>query len=187
MSRLFKLSIYFLSYIPLWCSVVFIDVLSILENDENLCTEFLGIFLIVIITLISGLIVQHEMSDLSDASRDIYTIKKATEKKTVTADFLLSYILPLFAFDFTRWDGVFLFGIFFLTIGYLCVSHNYFCVNIVLEMKKYHFYECTVLNSDEIERAITIISKEDLTSCEGKDIRMKVLNNEYRLLDKVLS
>ena len=37
----------------------------------------------------------------------------AQEEKTITAEFLLSYILPLFTFDFRTWDGVFLFLIFY--------------------------------------------------------------------------
>lgn len=187
MPILFMLSIYFLSYIPLWFSVVFIDFCSILRNDEYLFTEYIGIIMISIVTLICGIIVQNEMKDLSDAEQDIYTIKEVMEKKTITADFLLSYTLPLFAFDFTTWDGVILFSIFFVTIGYLCITHNYFCVNLVLEMKKYRFYECKLQNSDGLNVYATIISKDKLTAYVGADIKMKALNNEYRVMKEIIS
>mgnify|MGYP000320977530 FL=1 len=60
----------------------------------------------------------------------------------ITAEYLLSYILPLFAFDFTKWDEVVKFLIFFLTFGYLCIKHNSFSVNIVLELLGYKMYDC---------------------------------------------
>lgn len=43
----------------------------------------------------------------------------------ITAEYLLSYILPLFAFDFTKWDEVVKFLIFFLTFSYLCIRHGH--------------------------------------------------------------
>lgn len=58
------------------------------------------------------------------------------------AEYLLSYILPLFAFDFTVWNGVVLFLIFFTILGFLCIKHNYFSVNIILEMAEFRFYNC---------------------------------------------
>ncbi|MBQ1502206.1 MAG: hypothetical protein IIZ45_06305, partial [Firmicutes bacterium] len=35
-----------------------------------------------------------------------HKVLSATEEKTITAEYLLSYILPLFAFDFTQWCGL---------------------------------------------------------------------------------
>ena len=46
MPVLFMLSLYFLSYVPLWISVVFIDFCSILRNDAYLYTEYIGIVVI---------------------------------------------------------------------------------------------------------------------------------------------
>lgn len=182
MPVLFMLSLYFLSYIPLWISVVFIDFCSILRNDAYLYTEYIGIVVILIAIIICGLIVGCEIKNLPNDGVETYTIIKAKEKKTVTVDFLLSYTLPLFAFDFTTWDGVILFAVFFVTIGYLCIIHNYFCVNLVLEMKKYRFYECKLQNSDGQDVLTTIISNEKLTACVGADIKVKALNNEYKLM-----
>ena len=43
---------------------------------------------------------------VTDDEKYVLTINDAKESKTITAEFLLSYILPLFAFDFTQWDEV---------------------------------------------------------------------------------
>ena len=55
-----------------------------------------------------------------------YTIVDAKENKSIITDYMLSYILPLFVFDFTQWDGVVMFLIFFITLGFLCIKHNNF-------------------------------------------------------------
>ena len=74
--------------------------------------------------------------------------------------YLISYILPLFAFDFTLWDEVVEFMIFFIVLGFLCIYHNNFSVNIILELLQYRFYECSLLNADNIEVEKVIISKD---------------------------
>lgn len=109
------------------------------------------------------------------------TIQKAKESKTITAEFLLSYILPLFAFDFTQWDEVVKFLIFFLIFGYLCIRHNIFSVNIVLELMHYRMYECRLMNTDGKEIKRTVISKDMLSIRKGQDIQGKILNNEFYL------
>lgn len=94
---------------------------------------------------------------------------------------MLSYILPLFAFDFTLWNQVVLFLVFFVTLGYLCVRHNYYSVNIVLEIVGYRFFQCNMCNSDNVTTERLIISKQRLNELVGTDIYVTALNNEYNL------
>ena len=108
----------------------------------------------------------------------------AQEEKTITAEFLLSYILPLFAFDFRTWDGTFLFLIFFIVFGWLCIRHNYFCVNIVLEASKYRFYKCEKENEDGVPSTRVVISRQKLNKYIGQSIKMAGFNNEYMLVTK---
>ena len=115
----------------------------------------------------------------SEAER--YTILTVTEEKTVTSEFLLSYILPLFAFDFTQWKSVALFLIFFLTLGFLCVKHETFTVNIVLEVFGYQFYRCDLEDEDGNGITWMIISRTDLKGCVGDSVYLRPLNNECRL------
>ena len=67
-------------------------------------------------------------------NREEYILVSASDEKFITAEFLMTYVLPLFAFDFTKWDGVVLFLFFFLIFGVLVHRHKYFCTNIYLEL-----------------------------------------------------
>lgn len=89
--------------------------------------------------------------------------------------------LPLFAFDFTQWKSVALFLIFFLTLGFLCVKHETFTVNIVLEVFGYQFYRCDLEDEDGNGITWMIISRTDLKGCVGDSVYLRPLNNECRL------
>ena len=104
---------------------------------------------------------------------------EAKEEKTITTDFFLSYILPLFAFDFTQWDGVVEFFIFFIVLAFLCIRHNHFSVNIVLELMRYKMYECILQNTDDQEIERIVISKESLSVRKGSVISVKHINNDF--------
>lgn len=108
-----------------------------------------------------------------------YTLIDAKENKSITAEFLLSYILPLFAFDFTLWSETVKFLIFFFTFGYLCIYHNFFTVNIILEFLNYRVYECTITNSDNQKISKSIISKNSLSVLTGNELIIKHINNDY--------
>ena len=94
---------------------------------------------------------------------------------------MLSYILPLYAFDFAQWDEVVKFLIFFLIFGFLCIRHNIFSVNIILEFMHYRMYDCKLKNADNKEIERIVISKNILSINKGKNIKVKILNNEYYL------
>lgn len=108
-------------------------------------------------------------------------IIEAKEEKTITTEYLLSYILPLFAFDFTQWDGVVLFLLFFIVLGFLCIRHNNFYLNIILEIVNYRFYSCKCINEDGQKTMLIIISCRKLNNCIGDEIYLKALNNELKL------
>lgn len=180
MSLIISFSMYFLSFAPLWLTILFIDVKSLIDGGENKYTEIISITVILACTLFS-LIALFVKFYVSDDEKYTYRIEEAKESKTITAEFLLSYILPLFAFDFTQWDEVVKFLIFFLVFGFLCIRHNYFSVNIILELMHYRMYVCKLLNEDDNIIEKTVISRDTLTVRKGAEIEIKVLNNEYRL------
>ena len=113
MSILFSCSLFYLSFVPLWISVLFIDIKSIMESSANLWTEYISIACIVLFALLSLVVLLIEMCANEKEGTQPHTLCAAKEEKTITAEYLLSYILPLFAFDFTKWDGVILFLVFF--------------------------------------------------------------------------
>lgn len=180
MSIFVSFSMYFLSFVPLWITVLFIDIKSLIDGGRDKWTEIISITGILLGMLVS-LIILFVKFFVTDDEKYVLTIQEAKESKTITAEFLLSYILPLFAFNFTQWDEVVKFLIFFLIFGFLCIRHNYFSVNIILELMHYRMYECSLMNPDgkEIER--TVISKNTLSTSKGNNIEVKILNNEYYL------
>lgn len=185
MSKLVSSCLYFTSFLPLWISILFVDVKSYIENTENLFTEKISISCILIASIFSLVILLFSFRINSKEGSTKFILEKATTEKTITSEYLLSYTLPLFAFDFTKWDQVVLFLIFFLTLGFLCIRHNYFSVNMCLEILKYNLFTCELKNEDGTVIQKKIISHRTLTLCKGKFIYLKSLNNEISLdIDK---
>ena len=181
MSKLFFFSLYFTSFTPLWLSVLFIDIKSCIENSQSTVVEFYSIIVILIIWLISILIIKMVLFSKYEEGTTRFILNSVKEEKSIASEYLLSYILPLFAFDFTKWDSVILFLIFFVTLAFLCIRHNYFSVNIVLEILKYQVYTCEIENDDQVSVTTSIISRKNLMAKKGEEIRLKALNNEYKL------
>lgn len=181
MSRIFSLSLYHTSFAPLWISILFIDIKSWIENPSNLWTEYISIGCILISCLIALIVLLVALCTNGKEGASPHKVVSAIEEKTITAEYLLSYILPLFAFDFTQWSQVVLFLIFYLTLGFLCIRHNYFSVNIVLEVANFRFYSCTTENEDGELLEQRILSHRRLNGCVGEMLYLKSLNNEYKL------
>ena len=180
MSVFVSFSMYFLSFVPLWITILFIDIKSLVDGGGDKWTEIISISGILLGLLVSMIILFVKFF-VTDDEKYVLTINDAKESKTVTAEFLLSYILPLFAFDFTQGDEVVKFLIFFLIFGVLCIRHNNFSDNIILELMHYRMYECKLMNADGMEVERTVISKNILSTSKGKDVQVKILNNEYYL------
>lgn len=185
MALLISASMFFVSFSPLWLSVIFIDVMSISSGVPNIWTEYLSIGAILFFFIISVIIMMIGLNPMDTQNAQPFTIVEAKDEKAITSEFLLSYILPLFAFDFTRWQQVTLFLLFFMTLAFLCVRHNYYSVNIVLELLGYRFYRCDLENEDSICTSRLIISKFQLNGHKSKKVLLRSLNNEYSLCLKL--
>lgn len=180
MSLFISFSMYFLSFFPLWLTILFIDIKSLFDGGGDKWTEIISVIVILVCALIS-LIILFIKFYVADDEKYVLKIEKAKESKTITAEFLLSYILPLFAFEFTQWDEVIKFLIFYLIFGFLCIRHNYFSVNIILELMRYRIYDCRLKNADNKVVEKTVISENTLTMRKGENIEVKMINNEYCL------
>lgn len=181
MSKIFSLSLYHTSFAPLWISILFIDIKNCIENPSNRWTEIISISCILISCLIALIVLMVALCANGKEGTTPHKIVSAAEEKTISAEYLLSYILPLFAFDFTLWSQVVLFLIFYLTLGFLCTRHNYFSVNIILEVANFRFYSCSMENEDGKILEQRIISHRRLNGCVGEVLYLKSLNNEYKL------
>lgn len=181
MSVILSFCMYYLSFLPLWLTILFIDIKSIVEGEYNKYTELVSIISILIMLFFTIIYVTFYFRKSKTGQLEKYEIVSARESKTITAEFLLSYILPLFAFDFRLWDQVVEFLIFFVILGLLCIRHNNFSVNIVLEIINYKIYECELKNNDGIEIDKIVISKNILNVKKGFHIDLYALNNDVLL------
>ena len=57
MSKIVSNCLYFTSFLPLWISIIFIDIKSMFENTENLWTEIISVFIIVLVGIVSTIVV----------------------------------------------------------------------------------------------------------------------------------
>lgn len=180
MSKLVSSCLYFTSFLQLWISICFIDAKSIIEGTKNPWTEIISIIIIAIAGIISAIVLICEFISNSKEGSMRFMIKDASDDKTITSEYLLSCILPLLAFDFTRWDQVVLFLIFFVALGFLCIRHNHFSANMLLEMLGYRVFTCELegVKKNVVQRKI--ISRRMLSAEKGEYIYLKSLNNEFK-------
>ena len=181
MSKIVSLCLFFTSFLPLWISVLFIDIKSCIENQEHLWTEKISISIIVVTSAICLIVLTIYFKRNRENEGTELVIINAYENKTISAEYLLSYILPLFAFDFTLWSQVVLFLIFFITLGFLFIKHNHFSVNILLELMNYKTYSCMVENEDNVSFECKVLSHRELNLHRGDQIYLKSINNEIKL------
>lgn len=174
--------LYYVSFVPLWLAILFIDIKNTVDKKQNLYTEKISIIAIIVLFIISLIIVRRLIIDKRKSGAEKYIIVEAKKSKDITIEYFLAYVLPLFAFDFTQWDQLIIFLIFYLSLGFLCVKHSYFTANIILEILKYNFYECSLKNSDGKVIDKYVISKNNLET--ENSILLKSINNEYMIEPK---
>lgn len=194
MWKKFKWDMFVTSFIPLWLSIIVIDVwtivLFILENwnrqgklSDNLMNVLYGNYIqLVSIAVISVLVLSSIIGINSFLDKKLIKdkkhlpkgkIEKATKANKLSSEFLLAYILPMIAFDFSNPQNIVLFIIYFSVLAYLCIRNNNIYTNILLEFKGYRIYTCDLtckVLDDYTYHDSIIISKSDLTQEEGNDV-----------------
>lgn len=181
MSVLFPMCMFFMSYIPLWISILFIDIESILVKSGPFYTEYASIVSIIFAILVSIIVITIQLCCQSAEGAIKYTIESATEQKAISAEYLLYYILPLFAFNFTYWRDVVLFLLFFITLAFILLRHSYLSVNIALEFCGYRFFQCHLKTQDGIGTDRLIFTKNQLNGLTNETIYIKDLTNDFSL------
>lgn len=94
MSIITGFSMFFLSFFPLWISVLFLDIKSICEGNPNIQTEAISVLLILIVGIISLIILMLEFNPKNMQGSQEYSIITAIEEKTITADFFVIVYTP---------------------------------------------------------------------------------------------
>lgn len=181
MSAIKSFSLFYLSLTPLWLSIGFIDAKNIVNGNPNIYTELISIGVMIIAMIFSAIVVAISFNQKNKAGAQPYTLISIKEEKLITAEYMLTYVLPLFAFDFTVWYGVILFLLFYFVLAFLHIRHNRIGANIILEIFGYRYYECELENEDKIIILKSIISRNPLLSKKNYKFSAKPLNNEYYL------
>lgn len=193
MDKRFKWNMFITSFMPLWISIVVADLWSIIENgiriwsckknlsynlnlilEENI-VSIVVVLAIVILMIISISSVSVFLKDkCSNSQPPKVKIKKALRANKLSSEFLLAYILPMIAFDFTDLKSVVLFLIYFSMLAFLCIRNSNVYTNIWLEIKGYKMFLCD-LEADKMGRPYTyydclVISKNNLTTKIDNDM-----------------
>lgn len=192
MNNLYKFSMFITSFIPLWISlIVFINIDHLqsfvkafqkaflygegwqcINNNDTISIIFVFFILMINIICSFHMILGLKYIKRHENFQSKCKIKKVAREKTITSEYLLSYILPLFAFDFNTIKGIAAFLIYFIILGFLCIKNNNVYANLIFELQRYGFYNC----EDEAGKELLIISKHDLVSKNGHTITIGVLN-----------
>lgn len=184
----FRISMFITSFLPLWITILFIEILSIFKNDKNLFTEYVVIFLVLITLSTSLFIIFYTISrKISSRSFHSYELEEVSLESGVTSEFLLSYILPLVAFDFTVWDKVAQFMLYFLILSFLCIRNNNVYANLLFEIRGYRFYSCNLKWAVESRTSIIpaiVMSKEDLRAKKGQLVKLARLNKPFYIMNQ---
>lgn len=181
----FKWHMFVTSFIPLWATIVFIDVweivfqgekiweteLTFLENIKccisNNMLQFISVLVIMIVVIISIISIEKVMHKREIANNDVAIIKKAHKESFLSTQYLLSYILPLVAFDFGSLRDIIIFLLFFAVLAFLSIRNNNVYTNIYLEFRSYKIYTCGI-QITKIDKIVEyencfVLSKVDLT------------------------
>lgn len=182
MNVLFRIMMFISSFFPLWLSILILDLFEF--NITNIKTFKdsplkiqLTIIAMAIFILISFVLIIFIKANSKNENTS-YTLKKITKEKSITTEYLLSYILPLISFDFSELSNLLLFVIYMFLLAYLCIKNDNVYINVILEFIGYSMYSCEVsyknsLN-EEISKNIIIISKSNLVQVNNQNYGIKI-------------
>ncbi len=186
MANTFKYAMFITTFIPLWVSVAFLDVINLIRGTKYFWSEVIGLVVILIVLPASAFIVNWAMSKINSIDFKNYVILSATQEKGITSEYLLSYILPLFVFNFTEWTGVVLFLIYFLVLAFLCIRNNNVYANLIFECRGYKFYSCELKWGAENTSPLfaIVISRKNLSAYINNTVRATPLNKPFYIIEE---
>lgn len=177
MNKLFLIFLTFLDFLPLWIIVMFLDGKA-LFYDHVVCrgAEWCGLVGCGCGVLVAAIVVWLGVLEKKQ-DRETIQIVKVKENKKLTSEVLLSYVLPLLAFNFGTWVGLVQFLVFFICIVLLNLRSNSITANVVFGLIGYRFYETEFNNGANG----TLMSKRYLVSEVGTTINVVKLNDNIAI------
>ena len=194
MDKKFKWNMFITSFIPLWITIIVADIWSIVESgikrwldSENILNNIVNIckinlvsivvVLIIMVLMLSSIIsINQFLKDkCSSNTPPQINIKRAIRANKLSSEFLLAYILPMIAFDFTEIKSVVLFAIYFVMLAFLCIRNSNVYTNIWLEFKGYKMFLCDLeanrMGRKHLYTDCLVISKNNLTVEINNDMK----------------
>ena len=129
--------------------------------------------------IMSIVIMMRTFKSLSKENSEKFRITDVQEQRTAALEYVLTFVLPMFAFEFTKWESCILFAIYFLSLLILCSKHNLLFANMVFEVLNYRFYDVTVQNENSRSVKRAVISKRHLENMQEEDIYLRSMNNGF--------
>ena len=155
-------------------SVSIAEVISTAYQQNTTQLIFSGLVLIfTAVATVYALLFVRRKNRQSEKSASV-TIIEARKSTTVVTDFLLFYILPMIAFDFSSVRDILLFVIYFAFIAFLSIRNGNVYTNVLFEFMGYKVYKCDiekdVLGKPYPYYECAVISKSNLVSKAGEKI-----------------
>lgn len=179
MKKGFLISLCMLDFLPLWVVVVFLDCKALFVDCViHKGAEWCGLIGCGCGVLVSLMIVWFGLREKLSQRLEPISLVAVKEKKTLTAEVLLSYVLPLLAFDFGTWVGLVQFLVFFCVIAVLNLRPNAIVGNVALGLIGYRFYECEYANGSN---SVLVMTRRYLSAEAGMGIEVGFLNDEVAI------
>lgn len=185
MDNRFKWNMFMTSFLPLWITIVVSNIWNIISyvinnwSTDGICANAINTIQHNIIAIIVNLIIcivalvsifsinsflKYKCTNDNKPKIKVVEAKRANK---LSSEFLLAYILPMIAFDFSELKSVVLFTIYFGMLAFLCIRNNNVYTNILLEIKGYRMYSCnlerTVMGRIYLYNDCLVLSKNNLT------------------------
>ena len=144
MSHRFSLEFSVLAFLPLWLSVLIACIRGVVIGNQPIGTEIALLVIVPALLVVSGWEVIRFLHNKppADEVEEGLVVEKRVKQKTVTTEYLLTCVLPLYTFDFTNWCSVLQFATVIGTIVLLHAKYYELPPNVVLELLGYSRFKC---------------------------------------------
>ncbi len=187
MSTFFLTCTFVLSFTPLWAVIFIRSIIAVYVKENNIYTEMICIAFIPAMIVFCWVVVRMILVNAGNRSVTKYRIENVEQQPFISTEYLLTCVLPLIAFDFSKWRGWIDFGVIFVFLLILFVKYHRFPANGFFELINYRFYSCEVISLRGNPYQIVIMSKDDIRA--NADIYIDVIridDRNYVTLEKIL-
>ena len=193
MSKIFKWHMFITSFLPLWLSIIILNIgktvtiginnwnkeISFFKNLGKICLDnIIGLvfaFVILAIAIWSTItiirFIKKQNKNIEITSR--YIIKDIKPCSNLTAEYIIAYILPMLVFDFNSLLYIILFLLYFCILAFVSIRNNHVYTNLLFELKGYRIFKATVIrkiiNKEFVYNDCIVLSKENIGSASGEE------------------